>query len=168
LHVDRPLAYFYTVLCDRLGASTTHDRSPEWRPGGNSSAAPAQTGRGARASTAPKVDDSGAGPPAAPCALQDPGFVEHVEQRCGRDLPDQQPWRVILCGLAETLNPTNFSRWFTRTALVDNGSVLLIAVPDERGKQWLATGLAAAIGREARASGEARDVRFVTLANLAV
>lgn len=164
---DAALAYFYTVLCDRLGESTTQDQSPEKRGVGNSQHASARIGQGAHASHTPHVDGPVASPAAALFPLQDPDFLQHVERHCGRDLPDQQPWQMILRGLADTLNRTNFTRWFTRTALVDSGLFLLIAVPDDRCVQWLATGLAAAIGREARVSGEERNVRFITLAELA-
>jgi hypothetical protein len=94
--------------------------------------------------------------------LQDGRFLEQVRQRLGR-LDDQAGWARILRGLSETMTRANCTRWFARSAAMDNGEHLLVIVADPLQQQWLSTRLAAQVAREATACGERRPIRFVAL-----
>lgn len=106
---------------------------------------------------------SGSAVPSKPTsALQDSRFLELVRQRLGR-LDDQTGWSHILNGLSETMTRPNLTRWFARSAAVDDREHLLVIVADLLQQQWLSTRLVALVEHEATASGELRPVRFVAL-----
>jgi hypothetical protein len=97
-----------------------------------------------------------------PGELQDGRFLDQVRQRLGQ-LDDQQAWSRILQGLADSMTRPNYTRWFARSAAMDDGDNLVVIVADTLQRDWVSKHLSAVVRREALACDEQRTVRFVAL-----
>ena len=162
------LAYFYTVLCEHIGIpAAQHMQAVQGRVE-PSRQAPPQAFQAPYPRRAVPADVTRGLQGDSMFLLQDPTFFQQLEECCGARLPDQGPWQAILSGLATTLTPANYARWFTQTALLAVGDALLVAVPDQQSSQRLTASLMTAIRREAQAIGEDREVQFITYDELTV